>query len=104
LRTSFAQAIEASDDEAVLQTQLFQLLSDDRIAPDAALPQTGIALERERVLSAAFIRSPDYGTRASSVISVTSRVAEFVERSFDASGFKGEIKQTISWNSPCLPP
>jgi uncharacterized protein with NRDE domain len=104
LRTSFAHAVEASDDEAVLQAQLFQLLSDDHIAPDAELPQTGISLERERFLSAAFIRSADYGTRASSVISIRPKAAEFVERSFDAHGFKGEIKQTLSWPSPCLPP
>jgi uncharacterized protein with NRDE domain len=102
LRTSFEQALAATDDEAQLQEQLFKLLADRQIAPDANLPKTGIALERERVLSAAFIHTPNYGTRASSVISIRPQAAEFVERSFDASGFKGEIKQTMSWSSPCL--
>jgi uncharacterized protein with NRDE domain len=93
----------ANDDETLQQDRLFKLLSDDRMAPDAALPQTGISLERERVLSAAFIRTADYGTRASSVIRVKHQVAEFTERSFDANGFKGEVKETISWGNACLP-
>lgn len=103
LRTSFEQVLATSDDKALLQDRLFKLLSDDRMAPDAALPQTGISLERERVLSAAFIRTSDYGTRASSVIVVKNQVAEFTERSFDANGFKAEITETISWGTSCLP-
>lgn len=62
------------------------LLADDTIAPDTLLPKTGIALERERLLSAAFIRSPDYGTRASSVVRLTAQGMEFSERSFNAQG------------------
>ena len=103
LRTSFKQTLTANDDEALQQDRLFKLLSDDRMAPDATLPQTGISLERERVLSAAFVRTADYGTRASSVIRVKHQVAEFTERSFDANGFKGEVKETISWGNACLP-
>lgn len=47
---------------------LFDALADDRIHPDASLPDTGIGLERERWLSSAFIRGADYGTRASTVV------------------------------------
>lgn len=65
---------------------LMSLLADDTIAPDTLLPQTGITLERERLLSAAFIRSSDYGTRASSVIRLTAQGMEFSERSFNAQG------------------
>ena len=102
LRTSFERTLAAGDDQVALQDHLFKLLSDDRIAPDAALPKTGIPLDRERVLSAAFIRTPDYGTRASSVIEVKHQLARFTERCFDASGFKGEVTQTISWGNACL--
>lgn len=101
LRTSFAHVIGATDNETLQQDQLFKLLADDRMASDVTLPQTGISLERERVLSAAFVRSPSYGTRASSVIVVKRRAAEFVERSFDAKGFKGDVKETISWSHSC---
>ena len=63
---------------------LFSILKNDATAPDDALPQTGLPLARERALSAAFIVSPDYGTRASSVVRIGSTQAEFVERSYDA--------------------
>jgi uncharacterized protein with NRDE domain len=47
---------------------LFALLRDERIPPDDALPQTGVSLEWERLLSSAFVRSPTYGTVSSSVL------------------------------------
>lgn len=47
---------------------LFAALADERVHPDAKLPDTGIGLERERWLSSAFIRGSDYGTRASTVV------------------------------------
>lgn len=100
LRTAFEQALAQTDDEALLQDRFFKLLADRQMASGADLPQTGMSLERERVLSAAFVHTRDYGTRASSVICIRQQTAEFVERSFDASGFKGEIKHTISWPSP----
>jgi len=103
LGSSFEHTLTANDDDALLQNKLFRLLSDDRIAPDAALPQTGLQLDRERVLSAAFIRTADYGTRASSLIRIKHKVAEFTERSFDANGFKGEVTETIFWGDSCLP-
>lgn len=51
------------DCEAVLA-----LLADREIAPDSELPDTGIGIERERLLSPLFIESPSYGTRASTVL------------------------------------
>lgn len=101
LHSNFEQTLAAHDGAALLQDRLFELLSDNRVAPDAELPLTGIALERERILSPAFIHSRDYGTRASSIIRINARSAEFVERSFDANGFKGEVKETISWSQSC---
>lgn len=51
-------------------TDLLHLLRDDRIYPDEALPRTGVSIELERMLSAAFIRADDqrYGTRSSTVL------------------------------------
>ena len=76
---------------------LFTLLSDRRTAADESLPQTGIPLEREKALSAEFIHTLDYGTRASSVMLVGRNRADFVERSFNISGFAGEVIQRIDW-------
>jgi uncharacterized protein with NRDE domain len=47
---------------------MFELLADPTTAPDPELPATGVPLEWERLLSAVFIRSADYGTRASTVL------------------------------------
>jgi uncharacterized protein with NRDE domain len=49
---------------------LFGVLWDAEPAPDGRLPDTGVGLERERMLSSPFIRSPEYGTRASTVLLV----------------------------------
>jgi uncharacterized protein with NRDE domain len=63
---------------------LLAALADRTIAPDDALPSTGIALDWERRLSAAFISAPGYGTRASTVLVLTKDgEMYFHERSFD---------------------
>lgn len=69
---------------------LFAALADEQRPADAELPDTGVGLERERLLSPAFIRLPGYGTRASSVVLI-DRAGEalFVERSFDEAGQRG---------------
>ena len=46
----------------------FEMLSDTRQASDCRLPNTGIGVELERVLSAVCIESPTYGTRVSTVV------------------------------------
>lgn len=45
----------------------FEMLADTTCAPDMRLPETGVPLELERVLSAVRIESPGYGTRTSTV-------------------------------------
>jgi len=73
-----------------LAGRLFDALADRGLAADAELPSTGVPLDIERMLSAAFIASPDgrYGTRCSTVV-VTERVGRrrmthVFERSFSA--------------------
>lgn len=46
----------------------FEMLSDTAQAPDLRLPETGVPLDLERVLSAVRIESPSYGTRTSTVV------------------------------------
>ncbi len=48
--------------------ELISLLKNNRQAPDEHLPQTGVSLDWERRLSAMFICTPHYGTRASSAL------------------------------------
>ena len=83
------QANDQAGDEAGYGANvetLLSLLKNEAIAPDEALPQTGLPLARERALSAAFITSPEYGTRACSVVRIARTHAHFVERSFDSNG------------------
>jgi len=66
---------------------LFDILADRTPARDEELPDTGIGLERERLLSAPFIVSPDYGTRCSTVIIVREDgQASVRERRFTPAG------------------
>jgi uncharacterized protein with NRDE domain len=65
---------------------LLALLADRRTAADEALPETGVSRDWEKLLSAAFICAPGYGTRASSVLLIDHNgEARLRERSFDAS-------------------
>lgn len=58
--------------EGEIVERLLAVLSERTPAPDRVLPSTGIALERERALSASFIAGVDYGTRASTIVLVRS--------------------------------
>lgn len=46
----------------------FALLADETLAADLDLPDTGVGIEKERVLSPIFIRTPIYGTRSSTIV------------------------------------
>ena len=72
---------------------LLELLADSTRAADADLPQTGIGLSGERLLSSAFIASPTYGTRASTALIVHADGSRLlVERSFGSNGsYLGEV-------------
>ena len=65
-KTALAQALDRLPDDQAL----FALLQDDGIHPDEDLPQTGVPLDWERLLSSAFVKSPEYGTRGSTVLSI----------------------------------
>lgn len=69
------------------------LLHDRRLVPDAALPQTGVPLALERVLSAVFVATPSYGTRACSVLALHRDRAECIEQSFGPEGLVAEAMQ-----------
>ena len=92
-KAAFGRALRALPEQA----PLLDLLADQEIVPDTHLPETGVPMEWERILSAVFVRSDNYGTRASTLLT-RSRDGQtrLIERSFDASASKlGEVSETF---------
>lgn len=59
----------------------FEMLADTTQASDGRLPDTGVSLEWERRLSPIYIESPDYGTRASTLLRIhASGNSQLVEK------------------------
>jgi uncharacterized protein with NRDE domain len=82
-KSRLVSALSAMTDTA----PLLALLRDDRPASDERLPATGISLEWERLLSSAFVRAPDYGTRCSTIIRIERPGrAHFDEWTWDSEG------------------
>ena len=72
--------------KTALEEALFALLRDQSRAPDFELPDTGVGLEWERVLSAMFIQSPRYGTRSTTLVLIDrNECVRFIEHSHGAS-------------------
>ena len=60
---------------------LFDMLLDRSIPDDDNLPDTGVGLEWERLLSSIFISSPNYGTRSSAILLIDrNNHVTFMER------------------------
>ncbi|MGS7249974.1 hypothetical protein HG549_24535 [Pseudomonas sp. SK] len=73
--------------------RLLALLADAEPAPEGELPETGVGLATEKLLSSVFIASQNYGTRASTVLLVDDQGRRrLVERSFGPfGGHLGEV-------------
>jgi len=78
--------------------RLLEILTDHRVAADHELPSTGVAPDIERLLSSRFIRSPGYGTRACSVVTIArSGVIAFSEQNFNDADHQGAaLHETFS--------
>lgn len=98
-------ALAASERAPTLEA-LVEMMRDPRVAPDEALPSTGIALDRERALSAAFIETDGYGTRGTTAlraaINDSTLEIEVIERSDDDGSHQivrpGEFERRFSFD------
>lgn len=72
---------------------LLPLLQDPQLAEDHALPHTGVSIELERMLSATFVASSAYGTRASSIVVLKRQQSFFFEQSYDEQGMLASTQQ-----------
>ncbi len=67
--------------------EIFQLLQDNQLPDESLLPQTGVGIEWERLLSPIFIDSPGYGTRSSALVTMRDDCSvEFHERTYSHDG------------------
>ncbi len=96
------RALSGNDAQTITDTAILSILQDRRQADDADLPSTGIALARELALSAPFIATPDYGTRACSVVRIGRSQARSSEYSFDANGATGQVLFEFTFSSPSI--
>ena len=63
--------------------EVLNILDDTSTARDEELPDTGVGLDLERMLSSIFIKSEKYGTRSSTVVTVDKQNnVRFVEKTY----------------------
>ncbi len=89
LKAKFTDIIEQAD----FSTQtLLDTLQDTTKPQDNQVQQTGLPMDRERMLSSVFIESPNYGTCSSAIILMDyNNQVSFVERVYNTSN--GDVKE-----------
>lgn len=87
---AFAQTLAMDSGDLKNSDHYLRILADTHEASPQELPSTGVNKDWERALSAAFIKTPAYGTRSSTILRVRrDGQFEMVERRFDANGTVG---------------
>lgn len=66
----FLPMMQVHTPAATLEHAAWDILEDERKVIPARLPETGISLEMEELLSSTFIQSPVYGTRCSNFLTL----------------------------------
>lgn len=85
------QALASRLEDSSTPETLLTVLTDTQRPADDLLPDTGIGLETERILSSRFIQSNAYGTRSSTIMRIDQQGrAEWLEQEFDHTGAIGK--------------
>ena len=98
--------MQPDSDDALLPDidPLFVALADRTQATDEELPDTGVGLELERLLSPAFVAGETYGTRCSTLVLAGRDGIDVIERRFGGNGvFEGERTARLDYASPSKP-
>jgi uncharacterized protein with NRDE domain len=77
----------------ITASDLLPLLHDKSLVVDSLLPHTGVIQELERLLSATFIKSEHFGTRACSVVTLQRKEAIFFEKCHSERGVLTSAQQ-----------
>jgi uncharacterized protein with NRDE domain len=89
VRARFDEILQspAASDARALEQSMFEMLADRTTAPVDALPAGDLSPEWAKKLSAPFVLDPGYGTRCSTILTISSQgVLRIAERRFDANG------------------
>jgi uncharacterized protein with NRDE domain len=86
LTAGLASYVDSGDQDEAL---LWPLLQTRTVADDTQLPHTGVPRDLERALSATFIATPSYGTRACSIVRIHKNGVRFSEQRFGPQGALG---------------
>ncbi|MGM8931605.1 NRDE family protein [Salinicola halophyticus] len=81
-RNAMLQALSTQDWRA----EMWRSLRDTRPAPDSELPDTALDRDRERFLSPLFIEGEEYGTRATTLVTVSDGSTALEEQQFGPGG------------------
>ena len=78
------------------------ILLESRVADDHELPDTGVGIELERMLSATCIRSDQYGTRCCTAVEIRAdRNAMFIEKTLVPAGLVPDtVKYDLQLSGP----
>jgi uncharacterized protein with NRDE domain len=96
-KAGLRSAVGADVSGPTLMERSFVVLSDTEIVADTSLPDSGVGLAWERVLSPALIITEKYGTRNSTVLLRSAHEIMFEERT---RGAAGEVTATNSFRFP----
>lgn len=73
--------------------QLLAILSDKEFAGDSELPDTGVGIETERMLSPAFINIKGYGTRSTTAVLMETQAIHLIEQGWNEQGRKTQLAE-----------
>jgi len=80
---------------------LLRILADESVPSDDELPKRGNDIEFERRVAPIFIRGDEYGTRASSVVTIGDAHVQFTEQTFGPRGVALErVDESLALASP----
>lgn len=88
---------EHTEHHQPLHDQLINAFCDAQQAPEELLPDTGVGLTLERLLSPMFISDPSYGTRATTVVTRDTRGQLQVSEQTYAPGGQTLERRTFQW-------
>jgi uncharacterized protein with NRDE domain len=104
-RTRRAVADQLAATKSLAPDSLFAILADRSRPQDSDLPDTGVGLEAERLLSSAFIAHATYGTRCSTLVLLRSDgQLTVLERSYHPEGREaGEVAWRLQLGGATAP-